>query len=227
VEEGLLTKILSKILGDENDFLISLNLNDVIRRYYIEPSYFRGIDKKLLDFFSFKIDSVLGNDENRVIKIAFSAPTFFYKSEGYFYINLQDYAILKFEINRVMSKNVSNESFWQEASRYSSEVEYKKVNGKYYLSRFASEVPENFDALDFKKNSGKQTLKMELWINEVIDNRKFFDKVKNKNKINWDTKLQDIDIPYDADFWKTFNFIPDSAEYDKMVQDLEILKSNN
>jgi len=67
VEEGLLTKILSKILGDENDFLISLNLNDVIRRYYIEPSYFRGIDKKLLDFFSFKIDSVLGNDENRVI----------------------------------------------------------------------------------------------------------------------------------------------------------------
>ena len=224
VEEGLLTRILGKLIGDENDFLISLNLNDVIRRYNNEPSYFRGIDRNLLDFFNFKVDSVLGNNENQIMKIAFNAPTFLHKSDGFFYVNMQDFAIVQFQITRILSKNVSNDSLWQKASRYNSEIEYKNVNGKYYLSRFVSEGPANFDALDFKRGNGTQVLKMELWVNEVYDNRRFFDRVKNKYKLDWETKLKDLNIPYDSVFWKSFNYVPDSIEYRKMIQDIGKLK---
>ncbi len=74
--------------------------------------------------------------------------------------------------------------------------------------------------------SGIQVLKMELWVNEVFDNKRFFEKVKNRNVLAWETELRDLDIPYDLNFWKNFNFIPDSMEYNKMIRDLAKLKGN-
>jgi hypothetical protein len=224
VEEGIMTKIYNRIFNDRNYFLITLQLNDIIRRYEREPSFFRGMEKDLLDFFNFKVDSVLGNDENRVIKIAFNAPTVMSTTEGFIFINLTDMAIVKFEMLRKLPLKMSEDPLWQQASRYYAMVEYKKINNRYYLSRFVSETPENFDALDFSTNSGTQFLKMELWINEVFDNKKFFEKIKNKDKLDLGSKLKDLDIMYDPVFWNSFNYIPDSIEYQKMVKDLEKIK---
>lgn len=226
VEENLITKIFSKLFRKSNDFLINLNLYDILRRYFKNPSFFKGMNKDLLDFFDFKMDSILMNGGEPIAKIEFSAATMMYDTNGHFYVNLNDFAIVRFEVSRVFSNRISNDSTWKKASEMNALIEYRKINDKYFLSKFESVGPENFDALDINNKTGFQVLKMELWINEFFDNKKFFDKVKNKNKINWETKLEDINVSYDAEFWKKFNFVPDSMEYEKMIKDLEILKAS-
>ena len=226
VEEDLLTKMVSLFFKEENDFLISLNWRDILRRYHREPSYFKGMNTDLLDFFDFKMDSVFNNGMEPVAKISFSAPTSMFSTNGFFLVNLSDFGVMSIEVTRVPTDRFSPDVFLKNAMTSVSVVEYRKVNDRYYLSRFFSQGTENFAAIDTDTESGAQILKMELWVNEVFDNKRFFDKVKNKNKLEWETELKDLDIPYDPEFWKSFNFIPDSLEYRKMVRDLEKLKSN-
>lgn len=226
VEEDLLTKVLSFIFDKENDFLISLNFRDILRRYHTEPSYFRGVNKDLLEFFDFKVDSIFKSGLEPVAKVSFSAPTKMFSTNGFFLVNLVDYAIISIEITRVPTDLLTKDRFMKGALTSFSIIEYRKINGRYYLSRFFSQGTENLAALDTDTKSGAQILKMELWVNEVFDNKRFFEKIKNKNKLDWETELKDLDIPYDSAFWKSYNFIPDSIEYQKMVRDLEMLKSN-
>lgn len=226
VEEDLLTKMLSLVFKEENDFLVSLNFRDILRRYHREPSYFRGMNNDLLDFFDFKVDSIFNDGMEPVAKISFSAPTGMFSTKGFFLVNLLDYAVVSIEMTRVPTDRFITDVFMKKALTSFSIVEYRKINDRYYLSRFFSQGTENLAAIDADTKDGVQVLKMELWVNEVFDNKRFFLKVKNKNKLNWDTELKDLDIPYDPDFWRSFNFIPDSLEYQKMVRDLEILKRN-
>ncbi|MFC3415448.1 carboxypeptidase-like regulatory domain-containing protein [Algoriphagus hitonicola] len=227
VEESLMRKIFALFLTDENDFLISLNFRDILRRYHREPSYFRGINKDLLSFFDFKVDSIFKNGMEPVAKISFSAPTGMFSTNGFFLVNLTDYAVISIEMTRVPTDLLTKDLFLKKALSNYSIVEYRKVNDRYYLSRFFSQGTENLAAIDSDSKSGIQVLKMELWVNEVFDNKRFFEKIKNKNKLEWKAELRDLDIPYDSAFWKSYNFIPDSLEYQKMVRDLEKLNSNN
>ncbi|WP_297337127.1 carboxypeptidase-like regulatory domain-containing protein [Algoriphagus sp.] len=226
VEESLIQKLFALFLSDENDFLISLNFRDILRRYHREPSYFRGINKDLLSFFDFKVDSIFKNGMEPVAKISFSAPTGMFSTNGFFLVNLTDYAIISIEMTRVPTDLLTKDLFLKKALSNYSIVEYRKVNDRYYLSRFFSQGTENLAAIDSDSKSGIQVLKMELWVNEVFDNKRFFEKIKNKNKLEWKAELRDLDIPYDSAFWKSYNFIPDSLEYQKMARDLENLKSN-
>lgn len=226
VEESLMQKIFALFLTDENDFLISLNFRDILRRYHREPSYFRGINKDLLSFFDFKVDSIFKNGKELVAKISFSAPTGMFSTNGFFLVNLTDYAVISIEMTRVPTDLLTKDFFLKKALSNYSIVEYRKVNDRYYLSRFFSQGTENLAAIDSDSKSGIQVLKMELWVNEVFDNKRFFEKIKNKNKLEWETELKDLDVPYDSAFWKSYNFIPDSLEYQKMVRDLEKLNSN-
>ena len=180
----------------------------------------------LLDFFDFKVDSIFNDGMEPVAKISFSAPTGMFSTKGFFLVNLLDYAVVSIEMTRVPTDRFITDVFMKKALTSFSIVEYRKINDRYYLSRFFSQGTENLAAIDADTKDGVQVLKMELWVNEVFDNKRFFLKVKNKNKLNWDTELKDLDIPYDPDFWRSFNFIPDSLEYQKMVRDLEILKRN-
>jgi hypothetical protein len=180
----------------------------------------------LLDFFDFKVDSILNSGEEPVAKISFSAPTSMFSTNGFFLVNLLDYGVISIEMTRVPTDRFITDVFMKKAMSSVSVVEYRKVNDRYYLSRFFSQGTENLAALDTDSKSGAQILKMELWVNEVFDNKRFFEKIKNKNKLDWETELKDLDIPYDSAFWKSYNFIPDSIEYQKMVRDLEMLKSN-
>jgi hypothetical protein len=221
VEEDLLTKIFSKLFKEKNKFLISLNLYDIFRRYHKEPSFFRGMNKDLVDFFNFKMDTVLQNGGNLVAKIAYSAPTALNETDGFFYVNLDDYAIIRFDMLRSASKRITNNSYIKKASLQNTVLEYKKLDNRYYLSRFTFEGPENLSAIDVQNEKGNQVLKMELWVNEVFDNKRFYERIKNKQKLNWETNVKDLEIPYDPDFWESFNFIPDSTEYLKMVRDLK------
>lgn len=226
VKEDLLTQLLSLVFNKDNDFLIGLNFRDILRRYHREPSYFRGMNDDLLDFFDFKVDSILNSGEEPVAKISFSAPTSMFSTNGFFLVNLSDYGVISIEMTRVPTDRFITDVFMKKAMSSVSVVEYRKVNDRYYLSRFFSQGTENLAALDTDTKSGAQILKMELWVNEVFDNKRFFEKIKNKNKLDWETELKDLDIPYDSAFWKSYNFIPDSIEYQKMVRDLEMLKSN-
>lgn len=226
VEESLIQKLFALFLSDENDFLISLNFRDILRRYHREPSYFRGINKDLLSFFDFKVDSIFKNGMEPVAKISFSAPTGMFSTNGFFLVNLTDYAVISIEMTRVPTDLLTKDLFLKKALSNYSIVEYRKVNDRYYLSRFFSQGTENLAAIDSDSKSGIQVLKMELWVNEVFDNKRFFEKIKNKNKLEWKAELRDLDIPYDSAFWKSYNFIPDSLEYQKMARDLENLKSN-
>lgn len=161
-----------------------------------------------------------------VAKISFSAPTGMFSTNGFFLVNLTDYAIISIEMTRVPTDLLTKDLFLKKALSNYSIVEYRKVNDRYYLSRFFSQGTENLAAIDSDSKSGIQVLKMELWVNEVFDNKRFFEKIKNKNKLEWKAELRDLDIPYDSAFWKSYNFIPDSLEYQKMARDLENLKSN-
>ncbi|GMQ31720.1 hypothetical protein Aconfl_43660 [Algoriphagus confluentis] len=225
VEEDLFTKLLSNIFTEKNDFLISLNYRDILRRYHSEPSYFRGIKKDLLDFFDFKLDSIFKSGDDRIAKISFSAPTGMFSTNGFFVVNLSDFAVVSIEMVRVPNDRFTADLFMKKVLTNYSRIEYRKVNDRYYLSRFYSQGTENLAAIDSDSKDGIQVLKMELWVNEIFDNKRFFDKVKNRNALVWETKLKNLDIPYDPDFWKTFNFIPDLIEYQKMVRDLENLSS--
>ncbi|MFN3997802.1 carboxypeptidase-like regulatory domain-containing protein [Algoriphagus sp.] len=226
VEEDLFTKLLSNLFGKENDFLFSLNFRDLLRRYHFEPSYFKGINKSILDFFDFKLDSIFNNGIDRIAKISFSAPTGMFSTNGFFLVNLSDFAVISIEMVRIPNDRFTADLFMKKALTNYSIVEYRKINDRYYLSRFYSQGTENLAAIDSDSKSGIQVLKMELWVNEIFDNKRFFDKVKNRNALAWETELKDLDIPYDPNFWKTFNFIPDSMEYNKMIRDLEKLKAN-
>jgi hypothetical protein len=226
VEEDLFTKLLSNLFGEKNDFLISLNFRDILRRYHREPSYFRGINKDLLDFFDFKLESVFTYGIDRVAKISFSAPTGMFSTNGSFLVNLSDFAVVSIEMVRIPNDRFTADSFMKKALTNYSIVEYRKVNDRYYLSRFFSQGTENLSAIDKESNTGIQVLKMELWVNEFFDNKRFFEKVKNRNALAWETNLKDLDIPYDPKFWKNFNFIPDSIEYNKMIRDLAKLEVN-
>lgn len=226
VEEDLLTKLLSNLFGNQNDFLISLNFRDILRRYHVEPSYFRGMNKDILDFFNFKLDFIFNNGADPTAKISFSAPTGMFSTNGFFLVNLSDFAIVSIEMVRSPNDRFTTDLFMKKALTNYSIVEYRKINDRYYLSRFFSQGTENLSAIDNESKSGIQVLKMELWVNEVFDNKRFFEKVKNRNVLAWETELKDLDIPYDPNFWKNFNFIPDSMEYNKMIRDLSKLKAN-
>ncbi|MCH6198158.1 carboxypeptidase-like regulatory domain-containing protein [Aquiflexum sp. LQ15W] len=224
VEKGWITKIIEKFSSSRNDLLMSLHLCDFVRRYQQEKMllYF-DTDQEFLEFHEFKLENLSLFEGKEVYEIGIYLPAEIDKGQfgGKFYINKEDFAIVKVEFFSrlpVFQKEVTPAIFNAFISNYLAE--YRKVNGTYYLSRIRFRGPENFDSIDPSTFTGYQFFQSDIIVNEVLEKRKEFDRIKNKEKLNDSGRMYNGDFKYNSEFWEQYNVLISSQEYEKIVKDL-------
>lgn len=229
VEKGWITKIIEKIFSSRNDLLMALHLCDFVRRYEQEKMllYF-DTDMEFVDFHEFKLEKISLFEGKEVYEIGIYLPAAIDKGQfgGKLYINKEDFAILKVEFFSRLP-NFQKERI---PSMYNAFVtkylaEYRKVNGTYYLSRIQFIGPENFDALDPETMTGFQFFQSDMIVNEVLDKRKDFDRIKNREKLSDSGRMYKEDFAYNPEFWEHYNILINTEDYHKIVKDLTRKKS--
>lgn len=151
---------------------------------------------------------------------------------GYFYINSDNWAILRIESYRKISPEMKKRGFkgifWGK-----SETEFQKIGEKYYLkySHFTDlgdGTPftyQNPDAPDEKKIiSEMQWADIFLLVTNVITDRHDFTKIKHKQVMARDENSYKKKYPYDPVFWKNYNILKEKPFRSKYVSELEAEK---
>jgi len=158
---------------------------------------------------------------------------------GYFYINSEDWAILRIEgyikYLKAPLYYPANSKRWREMVEHQSKREtiYQKIDGKYYLKykHFrdlgdgVSLTVENPDA-----PNDQQIIKDVQWsdvfllVTNVITERRDFDKIKYREVMARDENSYRKKYPYDQVFWKNYNILNEKPLRSKYMSDLEAEK---
>lgn len=154
---------------------------------------------------------------------------------GYFYINSEDWAILKIESWTRFFGGHSKISTGKEKSIVNkSETSYQKINGKYYLKyKTGTTIPngkfmiyENPDAPEGEKVvKEKQTAEYILLVTKVITDKKEMDKIRYHEKLARDENSYKTSYPYNPEFWKNYNILKENPVEEKFVKEMEWEKS--
>jgi hypothetical protein len=163
-----------------------------------------------------------------------------YEDAGYFYINSQDWAILRIEkcFKYLMDRPLSypaNSKRWREMVELQSkrETAYQKIDGKYYLKYqhfrdMGDGTPLTVD--NPEASYDEQVIKEIQWadvfllVTNVITERRDFDKIKYREVLARDENSYKKKYPYDPVFWKNYNILNEKPLRSKHMSDLEAEK---
>lgn len=159
---------------------------------------------------------------------------------GYFYINSQDWAVLRVEgylkylVNTPLSYPADSKR-WREMVELESKHEtiYQKIDGKYYLkyrhfhdmgdgTPLTVENPEApYDQQNIKE---VQWADVFLLVTNVNTERRDFDKIKYREVLARDENSYHKKYPYNPVFWKNYNILNERPLRSKYMSDLEAEK---
>lgn len=234
-------KAWERVWGHRNIFHRAV-ANNMVRQYKTEWWY-----QPLTDYetFKYEFEGFEWLDSVKVYKIKFIYnalwPDGTRASEnknsidaGYFYINSEDWGIIRIEkywklLGEWAKKDKQHKDYFSEM-----EIDYQKINGKYYLKYYKGRtVPngkfaiyENPDAPDKEKIvKERQWAEATLLVTKVTTNRKQFDKIKYREKLDKDENSYKLNYPYNAAFWNNYQILKEKPVEESFIKQLEWEKS--
>ena len=227
-----------RINGLENLFQGKLNL---VRNSNISQALF---GKNILDKHQFDLDTVLVDDGRKLYKIRISKSKDFvglntkdiynegYEAKGWLYIYWDNYAFKKIEYELVAASDVQkrrSKSLFDTQVNHKLIITYKEYQDKMYPTYFYYETPKLVNvgdrSSDREKNeeetgSNKDTqfyyTIQEILFTEIIHDPELINKELQKE---WSEDIFSPK-PYNKEFWKNYNVLLESAEEEKLIQDL-------
>jgi hypothetical protein len=181
-------------------------------------------ERDFLDGYDINIVSTWEDEGDKFMKLRFqevlSSGSFPY-FKGYLTINLSDYAIIEFYKQQAAHPT---KTFQAQQSAYLNGQFYKSIHVLFrtyedtYFPRFINyKIPSN--QLYESKKSGK----VYDLITVMFSNAEyvFFNKIKRSESLEKDKYLGELEIEYDADFWRNYNAIPETPVSKKITEQLE------
>lgn len=198
----------------------------------------------ILSKHQFKLDTVLVENDRKIYKIKISESFDFinletkgiyndgYQSNGWIYIYWDTYAIKKVEYELVAassSQRSRSKTLYDTDINHKLVITYKEYKDKMYLNYVYYETPKlvnvgvavddprtEIDESAVNKDERYYYTVQEILFTEIITDPEQIAKALNKT---WDADLFSPK-PYDKDFWKNYNTLLESAEEEKLIQDL-------
>jgi CarboxypepD_reg-like domain len=227
IDKTWVSKTISFLFGKTNALLTSLDLSDFLRKYRNNPKLNPEDAKSFDEEYEFKLESIekYNGEEIYVINVFLQAKKDVGQFSGKLLINKRDYGILKFEYAWGAPSEYSNSSDPQKrivAKAYKNRfmAEYRKIDDKYYLSRFHTLKPVNFDVIDPELGEGVQFYNIDLIITNTFTRRKDFDRVKNKYAQKRELDLYEQEFAYNESFWKNYTILVSNPMIEKAKNDL-------
>jgi hypothetical protein len=227
-----------RINGLENLFKGKLNL---VRNSNESLALF---GKFILEKHQFDLDTVLVDDGRKLYKIKISKGNDFvglntkdiynegYEAKGWLYIYWDNYAFKKIEYELVAASDVQkrrSKSLFDTQVNHKLIITYKEYQDKMYPTYFYYETPKLVNvgdrSSDREKNeeetgSSKDTqfyyTIQEILFTEIIHDP---DIIKTELQKEWSEDIFSPK-PYNKEFWKNYNVLLESAEEEKLIQDL-------
>ncbi len=157
-----------------------------------------------------------------------------WEDAGYFYINSQDWAILRIEkyFKYATDSSLKKNRRFVELF-FKGETEFQKIGEKYYLKyRHFIDMGDGtpFTFLNPDAPDDQKTIKEVQWsdvfllVTNVITERRDFDKIKYREVMARDENSYRKKYPYDQVFWKNYNILNEKPLRSKYMSDLEAEK---
>jgi hypothetical protein len=195
----------------EANELALLRLQDPIRNHSRDAfSFVYTFDYDFVPEHTFRYESIISDDKAKIFEISFEKHvdwsrdtiTREYWVEGKIYINSKDYAILKFDYTVNCKLPTYSGKF------FDLKLEYKSLNGKYYLNYMSLmnyfEFKNNPVVDSLSKNTAQLYQYRELFINKIADRK--FESLKSKETIHKDSSLIKNRVPVINGFWENYNY---------------------
>lgn len=235
-------KIMEKMFGGHRNMFHRAVASNMVRQYKTDWWY-----KPLTDYetFKYEFEGFEWMDSVKVYKIKFIYDALWTNGKraseiknsedaGFIYISSEDWGILRIEKYWKLFGEKAKK--WKEPGDYlaKSEIDYQKVNGKYYVKYYkartapngAFSVYENPDAPDKeKKIKERQWAEETLLVTQVTTNRKQFDKIKYREKLAKDENSYEVNYPYNAEFWKNYSVLKENPVEAHFIEEMEWEKS--
>lgn len=217
----------AKLFFGEDNMLYKTIQADFLRNYKSNQKL-APVDKlPFLDEYYFTIEDYTMFDSDSLVILKFNSdetnPRPYY--EGRLFINLSDFGIVRMEYgmvaNPTMKIRMQDDVFYQGKFLFKTTVDYRKVNGKYFLSRVVLIKPQNFAAVESGKGTGQQFTVFDFSINNILTNKSDFERIKRKESQQKDVDLYNQNFQYDPDFWETYNIVKLNPLLKKAKADLE------
>lgn len=243
-DNKLLIKVMEKIFGGHQNMYYRAYSNMV--RDYQDDWWYQPLTQYDRFKYEFEATEWLGDVKVYKVKYIYDAigpdgrrdsERGLWESAGYFYINSEDWAILRIEgyTKYLSDKPLSYPAIdkrWREMVEHMSRREtiYQKIDGKYYLKykHFrdlgdgVSLTVDNPDAAyDQQKIKEIQWADVSLLVTNVITERRDFDKIKYREVLDRHENSYERKYPYDASFWKSYNILTERPLRSKYMSDLE------
>ena len=229
----------SRVNGLDNLFKGKLN---AVRNANAMGSLF---GKNMLERHQFELDTILVDNGRKLYKIKITPGADFvglntaniynegFAPNGWIYIYYDNYAIKKLEYELIAGSEVQKK---RSKSLFDTQVIHKLVEtfreyeGKMYLNYFYYETPKLVNTGDrssdrdktesapgFDKAAQYYFTIQEILFTDIIEDSDLVDKELRENE--WTADIFSAK-PYNADFWKNYNVLLESAEEEKLIFDL-------
>lgn len=225
---GLGSRFLKLLFGEDNKLFATLDA-DFPRRFKEHPKLTLIDDKDFLYEYQFNFDSYTTMDKDSVAIIYFHSDKGdlrrpFY--EGKVLVNLTDYGIIRFEYGMVANPETlirnQNQIYYQGKFFFLASVDYRRIDGKYYLSRAKMTKPVNFDAVE--KVGGQQYAMHDLLVMNVHSGNQNFERIRLRDSQKRNQDLYSQNFAYNSEFWEHFNYVKLNPLFKKARVDLEKTK---
>jgi len=201
-------KMASKLLSKKNE-MVWLKKTNFITNFSKNKAY-NVYHKTILDNYIFEFDSMTSIDNNLVYIFTFYSKDFekiplTENQLSKIYINKKDFAVLKIVLNfGIRSLN----KFYQLSK---NEYNYSKIGDYYYIT----------SARKYTDHLNKEIITDNMYVYEVLTERKLYDKIKRKQAEHVDTDFSKRSYTYDATFWKNYKILPVVPIKDRMKKIIE------
>ena len=192
--------------------LFSGTVNQLIENYSIDfiRSERKLIKEKSILGYILRLDSIIGKDGDKIACISYNSDP--NKSGPYFigtiFVNLADLAIVRMEYAWAAHPTFKfprqDLVFYQGKYRFKHRVEYQKVGSKYYPLLISVFEPVDGVTGDFNKLQYREST---ILINQIFSNKKEYSKIRRRETELADTDIYEKKMPYDIEFWSTYNIV--------------------
>ena len=137
------------------------------------------------------------------------------------YVKAENYAIAKTEYFSVMKVKAPFDIYLKNDTIASYSAKQYTQIGKYHYLRYAGYYGKIYDQPNGVDAENLYTNETELLINNIVTNKKGYERIKRKNLLKKDISLWDMEYEYHPEFWQNYNILLDKPLVEKAKNDLE------
>ncbi|MEM1407292.1 MAG: carboxypeptidase-like regulatory domain-containing protein [Bacteroidota bacterium] len=225
INYSLYTKVYKLMYGEKNNLYETFKF-DKIRTY--NNAGFQFLESITLKPYVFELDSILSFEGETIYVIQYAPlKNLGLMEHGKIYLNVNDYAITRFEYNYVSTDQTKFYKGIDLSYRgnvlKSSVVEYRKRGKKYYLNFIKWTAPVG-GAWVTENEEGEHAVQFydcAFYVNAVYTKKRDFEKIKKRDSESREVDLYAKTHEYDADFWNDYNMVLINPLYEAAKSDLE------